>query len=220
MSSLARILVPIVLGTLALAPRPMVASATQLRSHASPLSALVVSAADVKSAYGSGFRPTFAQVVSNKVAGIAYSALGPGGVPLIAGRISGYVSGFTRYLATFRKGKVTVGRGVNSVLSGVNAYKASRDAQRSVTYGLTARFKPPKGLTVHVSRLTGVGNVAVLETVRTALKGIPTSYGLVIAFERGRYTADVIASAYGGPPSESSVLALARLMDGRIHAHG
>jgi hypothetical protein len=52
------------------------------------------------------------------------------------------------------------------------------------------------------------------------LPGIPTSYSLVIAFERGRYSADVAVSAYGGPPSESSVLALARLMDSRIQTKG
>jgi hypothetical protein len=220
MRNVAGALVLITLGLLMLAPRPLFAAASPSRSHAVSVSALVLAAADVKSAYGSGFRPTFSQVISNKVANAAYASLGVGGRPLIVGRITGYERGFSRNLASFSKGKVTVGNGVNSVIGGVNAYKTSRGPQLSMTYELKVKFKPPKGLTYHLSHLSGVGDVAVLETIRTALKGIPTSYGILIAFARGRYTADVIASAYGSPPSESSVLALAKLMDGRIQASG
>jgi hypothetical protein len=138
----ARAFVLVALGTLLLAPQTSFAAANPLRSHSTSVSALVLSAADVKAAYGSGFKTTMSEVISNKIAGASNSSLGPGVKPLIAGRITGYLVGFTRNVTSIHGGKVTVGHGVVFVISGVNAFKTPAYAQQSSAYDLSRRPRP------------------------------------------------------------------------------
>jgi hypothetical protein len=174
----------------------------------------------VKAAYGSGFRSGFAEVVSNALVRSAYSGHTPGLAPVIAGRMTGYIDEFGRLTTQYKGGKVTVKPGVNAVISGVNVYKAASYAQKSVSQGLNTKPKPVKGITYSISRLSGVGQSGVLAVTKTTLPGLPTSYGVVIGFQRGRYTASVIVAAYGSPPTQSSAIQLAKVIDGRIQSRG
>jgi hypothetical protein len=196
------------------------AAGVNIRAHSARASSLVLSAGDVQAAYGSGFRAAFSEVLTNAMARSAYSHSAPGLAPLLAGRETGYIDEFARNTTQFKGGKVTVKPGVSAVISGINVYKSAAYAQSSVKAGLKSRPKSVKGVTYTFSRLSGVGENGILVVSKATLPGLPTSYGVIIGFERGRYTATVAVSAYGTSPAQSSVVGLAKIIDARIQSHG
>ena len=105
------------------------------------------------------------------------------------------------------------GQGVFNVVSIVNAYKKTSDAQRALANA--SRAKPAKGLTGSIASISGVGSAAVIEK----LDSVATS-SVTIGFQRGRYTAAVAVGALGTKVAVPTVLTLAKLIDGRIKAHG
>lgn len=190
--------------------------------RATTLSALLLSPADIKGAYGPGFKVVLAQTTTNSQLRKTLGSAGATSLQGLAGRVTGYESMYTHQLIAVSGKKVTAKPGVSLVLSGVNQYQSSAYAHRamSVTQQSNTKAKLPAGTTQHAAPLSGVGDAAVILSVHTGVKGFPTSDSVYIAFQRGKYTAIVDVSAYGGKPDARKVLALAHLMDARIRAKG
>jgi hypothetical protein len=214
-------LTPVLLGAAALplhAADTPVSAAGMTHPAAVSLSSLVLSARDVRAAYGSGFKLVVSREITNRLAA-ASAGIVPGAGSLLTGRVTGWSDSYLRIHYVVHGQKVTVSPGVNTVASGVNLYKAAQYARAALTYAMHARVRQQKGLTVQQSSLTRVGEAALLEVTRTVATGIPPLYSVVIAFLRGRYTASVDVSAYSSKPTTSSALNLARLIDGRLRSH-
>lgn len=196
------------------------ASAADMRHpFAGPVSPLLLTLGDVQTAYGSGFALVSSREITNRMAAGTSAGVVPGTGSLLTGRITGYVASYLRIRYAARGGQATVSPGVTTVSSGVNLYKASRYAQGALAYGMQqAGTRQPKGLTVHLSHLSGVGDAALLEVSRPAA-GLRSNYLVLIAFQRGRYMSTVDVGAYGKQPTTATVLNLARLVDGRIRSH-
>jgi hypothetical protein len=157
----------------------------------------------VRAAYGAGFKAAFSKAISNQLAILAFGTIGTGLAVTLSGRVTGYD---IAYLRGFR--------GVYTVVSTVNVYKSTGDAQRALTYALRNPKSPP-GLTMRVSATSGVGSKALLQTKQAA-----SLYALLIGFQRGRYTAAIEVGSIGSKLVVSTVLSLAKLVDGRIQSHG
>jgi hypothetical protein len=183
-------------------PRLTMAATHASRSSSPSLSAFVLSTNDVRSAYGTGLKLSLSKVMPNRLAIMTFGALGVASTAAVAGRVTGYETEF-----------VGRGRGIFNVVSIVNVYKASSDAQRALT--IAAHAKPQTGLTSSISSMSGVGSGAVIEKLDS-----PATSSVTIGFQRGRYTAAVAVGALGSKVAVSTVVTLAKLMDGRIKAHG
>jgi len=172
------------------------------RSSSLSLSSLVLSTKDVKAAYGASLKPALSKVMPNNLAILTFGTVGEPSSATVAGRVTGYE---TAYMGR--------GQGVFNVVSIVNAYKKTSDAQRALANA--SRAKPAKGLTGSIASISGVGSAAVIEK----LDSVATS-SVTIGFQRGRYTAAVAVGALGTKVAVPTVLTLAKLIDGRIKAHG
>jgi hypothetical protein len=189
--------------------------------RAVPLGSLLPTLTDIKHVYGSGFKVVISRQTKNgdlnaAVPGVAGAAQRQA----LAGRVTGYVSMYSHQLIAIKGTKVTSKPGVTLVLTGINEYQSADFAHRTMTAALQSKVKPPKGTTEHITPLSGVGDSAVNLSLRTATAGLPVTYSSYIGFQRGKYTAVVDVAAYGGQPSSSTVLALARLLDARIRSKG
>jgi hypothetical protein len=190
------------------------------RMHASSLSSLLLSASDVKRAYGSGFRVLISQATTNSALRKTLGSGGAAALQGLTGRVSGYESMYTHQLMTVKGKKVTAKPGVSLVLSGVNEYQSAGFAHRALSLTEHSKAKLPKGTTEHVAPLPGVGESGSILSVHTVVAGIPPTDSVYIGFQRGRYTAIVDVAAYGGKPNGNTILGLARLMDARIRSKG
>jgi hypothetical protein len=182
------------------------AATTGSRPPAASLSSLVLSAGDVRSAYGSGLRQVLSKVMDNRLAILTFGAIGSDMAVTASGRVTGYETVFYRSP-----------HGIYNVVSSVNVYKAPSYAQAVITNALRTGAKPIAGLTIKVSSTSGVGSAALLETKQSSAAGL---YTLLIGFQRGKYTAAVDVGSSASKPTMSTVLGLAKLIDGRIQAHG
>ncbi len=188
--------------------------------HATSLSSLLLTPADVKSAYGSGFKVLLAQTTTNAQLRKTLGTAGSSTLQGLAGRITGYESMYTHQLVSVSGKKVTARPGVSLVLSGLNQYQSAAYAHRAMSITAQSKAKLPKGTTEHIAPLSGVGDAAVILAVHAAMTGLPSTDSVYIAFQRGKYTAVVDVAAYGGKPDGKKVLALAHLLDARIRAKG
>jgi hypothetical protein len=157
----------------------------------------------VRAAYGAGFKVVFSKAISNQQAILSFGTIGTGLAVTLSGRVTGYDLAYQRGF-----------RGLYNVVSTVNVYKSTSDAQRALTNALRNPKSPP-GLTLRVAATSGVGSKALLET-----KHVASFYALLIGFQRGRYTAAIEVGSNGSKPAMSTVLSLAKLVDGRIQSHG
>jgi hypothetical protein len=187
-------------------PSPRVSVAAPARSGPSStsLSSLLPSPSNVRAAYGAGFKMVLSTAISNQQAILTFGAVGTGptGVTL-SGRVTGYDLAYQRGY-----------RGLYNVVSTVNVYKATGDAQRAVANALRNPKSLP-GLKLGVAATSGVGSKALLVT-----KHVASIYSLLVGFQRGRYTAAVEVGSIGSKPAMSTVLGLAKVIDSRIQSHG
>ena len=188
--------------------------------HATSRSSLLLTPADVKSAYGSGFKVLLAQTTTNSQLRKTLGSAGATALQGLAGRITGYEAMYTHQLVSVSGKKVTAKPGVSLVLSGLNQYQNASYAHRAMSMTEQSKAKLPKGTTERVAPLSGVGDAAVILSVHAAVTGLPPTDSVYIAFQRGKYTAVVDVAAYGGKPDSKKVLSLAHLLDARIRARG
>mgnify|MGYP001437007251 CR=1 FL=1 len=182
---------------------PHAATAAPTASTATP-QALSLTLRDVQHAYGSTFRPFLAHTykASHK------SACG-----------ADYTGGYLTMFGNF--GKASATGAVVSVESVIFAYASSRSAAcASKAHGTslaTVMGKSAAGTKVHASPLTGVGDSAYLFTVSSTKN---RSYSIMIWLSRGTHIAMVTVSAVGRSPAQPTVIALAKVIDGRLQAAG
>jgi hypothetical protein len=184
-------------------PQASVAAPAGSGPSSTSLSSLLPSPNNVRAAYGAGFKVVFSKTISNQLAILAFGTIGTGLAVTLSGRVTGYDIAYLRGFT-----------GLYNIVSTVNVYKSTGDAQRALTNALR-KPKSTTGLTMRVSATSGVGSKALLETKQAA-----SLYTLLIGFQRGRYTAAIEVGSNGSKPAMSTVLGLAKLVDGRIQSHG
>jgi hypothetical protein len=184
------------------------------------LSSLLLSASDIKRAFGSGFHVLLSRATTNSELRKTFGSKGTTALPGLTGRVSGYESMYTHQLMTVKGAKVTAKPGISLVLSGVNEYQNTGFAHRAISLTEHSKAKLPKGTTEHVAPLPGIGDSGAILSVHTVVAGIPPTDSVYIGFQRDKYTAIVDVAAYGGKPNGNTILWLARLMDARIRSKG
>jgi hypothetical protein len=175
---------------------PHAATAAPTVSTATP-KALSLTLRDVQRVYGSAFRSqgAIASGASHK------ASCG-------ANHTGGYQTVFRNPRNAGKTGAVSI------VISIVWAFPNSRSAACALL-DLKALGTHVAGMKSHRSSLSGVGDRAYLIT--TSQGG---SYNVFVDFARGTHVAMVEVNATGRLPAQSGVIALAKVIDGRLQAAG
>lgn len=179
------------------------ASATPARGS---IKSVALTTADLTQVYGGAFRAFMAGVISNKdLASIEKTASPSSGPSMgIVGRVTGYES------VWFREARTST----LSVVNNVSIYRDSSIPQAS--FGQFAHvIKSRKGVAVHLSPFRGVGDEALVLTIRSHGNTV-----LGIIFRRGSYLTEIMVGAPHGAVSLPNLAKLAATEDQRIQTHG
>jgi hypothetical protein len=170
------------------------------------IKSVVLTTGDVTQIYGGGVKTFINGVISNKDIASAEKTANHSSSPSMTnvGRVTGFDS------VWFRGSRTSY----LSVTNAVNEYRNSSILQAN--FGpLTNPIKRTKGVTFRLSPFSGVGDEALILTVRSH-----GTTALGIIFRRGRYLVNVLVSVKPGTVSLSSLSKLAAIEDQRIKAHG
>ena len=193
------------------------ASGERAASYISPRN-LDVQLSDVRRVYGSDYRFLLGRSIPNRQ--IASPSILTGlstAADALRGRIGGYIVEYVRKNGTILvKGKLSVVPGLGSVSGVVNAYRDRTGPTLVLRDALRYRVANGAGLSYHVAPLKGVGDAAALHSFTSVQPhGIPTAYGAIIIFRRGRYTVSLNFSSFK-TMSMSRAVRLAKIIDNRI----
>ncbi len=186
--------------------------------NAPSLNKLVLSPADIKHAFGPGFSVLLSRQTTNSDLRGSTAGLSQGSLAGLNGRVTGYVSMYTHPRVS-KRSKVAA-PGVLIVLSGVNLYKSTAYARGTLNRSTHTSGKLPKGTTEQSRPLRGVGDLAVILTVRSVVPGQPTTDSVYAGFQQGKYTALIDVAAYNQRPDVGQIVTLCKLLDARIRSNG
>jgi hypothetical protein len=186
------------------------------------LKSLVLSAQDIRSAYGPGGKLAAGITVTNAMEKSTSAQTGLSSAQAgLVGRQTGYIAEYIWNRTPSLKGTVVqYPAGVFSVTSNVNVYRTSSYAQNVMTLVPTIKLKKHPGVTNSLSSVGGVGDKAFLDTERTVAKNTTTSYAVSVEFVQGRYLGFVFVDSYVTKPTVSTVINLAKLIDSRVRSGG